>query len=87
MGMNVRISDHAKDHMRDCSIAEQDVRDLFDGKIPVVKAEQSKEYEDCIEILAVLSGQYCKIVYSCVTNAVTTAFKLRDNQWKKLTEK
>ena len=84
--MNVRISDHAKGHMAKCSIAEQDVRDLFDEKIPVVKAEQSKEYEDCIEILSVLSGQFCKVVYSYVTNTVTTAFKLRDNQWKKLTK-
>ncbi len=52
----------------------------------MVKAEQSKEYEDCIEIMAVLSGQFCKVVYSYVTNTVTTAFKLRDNQWKKLTK-
>lgn len=52
----------------------------------MVKAEQSKEYEDCIEILSVLSGQFCKVVYSYVINTVTTAFKLRDNQWKKLTK-
>ena len=86
MVMNVRISDHAKEHMAKCSISEQDVRDLFDEKIPVVKAEPSKEYEDCIEVYAVLSGQFCKVVYSCVTNTVTTAFKLRDNQWLKLTK-
>lgn len=84
--MNVRISDHAKEHMAKCSISEQDVRDLFDEKIPVVKAEQSREYEDCIEIYAVLSGQFCKVVYSYVTNTVATAFKLRENQWQKLTK-
>lgn len=84
--MNIRISGHAKGHMAECSISERDVRDLFDEKIPVVKAEQSKEYEDCIEIYAVLSGKFCKVVYSYVTNTVTTAFKLRNNQWKKLTK-
>lgn len=84
--MNVRISDHAKGHMEPCGITEQDVRDLFDEKIPVVKAEQSKEYEDCIEVYAVLSGKFCKVVYSYVTNTVNTAFKLRDNQWKRLTK-
>ena len=84
--MNVRISDHATEHMRDCSISEQDIRDLFDEKIPVVKAEQSKQYEDCIEIYAILSGQHCKVVYSYATNTVTTAFKLRDKQWEKLTK-
>ena len=84
--MNVRIGDHAKGHMEPCGITEQDVRDLFEEKIPVVKAEQSKEYEDCIEVYAVLSGKFCKVVYSYVTNTVTTAFKLRDNQWKRLTK-
>lgn len=84
--MNIRISDHAKQHMASCSITEQEVRDLFDEKIPVVKAYQSKEYEDCIEILAKISGKYCKIVYSYITNTVTTAFKLRKNQWLKLTK-
>ena len=84
--MNVRIGDHAIEHMTPCGITEQDVRDLFDEKIPVVKAEQSKEYEDCIEVYAVLSGKFCKVVYSYVTNTVTTAFKLRDNQWKRLTK-
>ena len=84
--MNIRISDHAKQHMASCSITEQEVRDLFDEKIPVVKAYQPKEYEDCIEILAEISGKYCKIVYSYITNTVTTAFKLRKNQWLKLTK-
>lgn len=84
--MNVRISDHAKKHMGTCSITEQDIRDLFDEKIPVVKAYQSAQYADCIEILAILSGKYCKVVYSYETNTVTTAFKLREAQWKRLTK-
>ena len=36
--MNIRISDHAKQYMASCSITEQEVRNLFDEKIPVVKA-------------------------------------------------
>ena len=32
--MNIRISDHAKQHMPSCSITEQEVRDLFDEKNP-----------------------------------------------------
>ena len=98
--MNVRISDHAKEHMRNCSISEQDVRDLFDEKIPIVKAEQSKQYEECIEIYAILSGEYGKGSWPSRrslrtipagarrsnTNTVTTAFKLRDKQWEKLTK-
>lgn len=84
--MNVRISNHAKEHMEKCSISGQDVRDLFDEKIPVVKAIQSSQYADCIEIMAVLSGQFCKIIYSYETNTVTTAFKLREAQWLKLTK-
>jgi hypothetical protein len=84
--MNVRISDHAKDHMKDCGISEQDVRDLFDEKIKAVKTEASRKYDDCVEMFAVLSGKFAKVVYSYETNCVVTTFKLRKKQWEKLTK-
>ncbi|SHK73008.1 hypothetical protein SAMN05720469_11574 [Fibrobacter intestinalis] len=81
--MNVRIGDHAIEHMTPCGITEEEVRKLFNEEITPFKVQTSDIDDSCVELYAVLNGKPCKVVYSFVTNTVVTAFSLKGKKWLK----